>query len=99
MFLAVPVAGIFNSFLRYGFQGAQGRRARTEASTLIKASDAAVETDFERENSLPDEDLDLSFHRLGRINAEARSLTYKDFDEKFKRLMEVFERTAQSRFQ
>jgi len=38
----VPVAGIFNTFLRYGFQVAQGRRARTEASTLIKESDAAA---------------------------------------------------------
>src|SRR3989454_2341944 len=42
VFLAVPVAGIFNTFLRYGFQVAQGRRARTEASTLIKESDAAA---------------------------------------------------------
>src|SRR5256885_14828079 len=42
VFLAVPVAGIFNTFLRYGFQVAQGRRARTEASTLIRESDAAA---------------------------------------------------------
>ena len=42
VFLAVPVAGIFNTFLRYGLQVAQGRRARTQASTLIKESDAAA---------------------------------------------------------
>src|SRR5207247_8423288 len=44
VFLAVPVAGIFNTFLRYGFQVAQGRRARTEASTLTKQSDAPAAT-------------------------------------------------------
>jgi predicted PurR-regulated permease PerM len=39
--LAMPVAGIINTFVRYGFQVAQGRRARTEASTLIDEADAA----------------------------------------------------------
>src|SRR6267143_132085 len=42
VFLAVPVAGIFNTFLRYGFHVAQGRRAPTEAPTHIKESDAAA---------------------------------------------------------
>ncbi|TMC77114.1 MAG: AI-2E family transporter, partial [Chloroflexi bacterium] len=40
--LAMPVAGIINTFVRYAFQLAQGRRARTEASTLIEESDAAA---------------------------------------------------------
>jgi predicted PurR-regulated permease PerM len=40
--LAMPVAGIINTFVRYGFQVAQGRRGRTEASTLIEESDAAA---------------------------------------------------------
>jgi predicted PurR-regulated permease PerM len=39
--LAMPVAGVINTFVRYAFQVAQGRRARTEASTLIDESDAA----------------------------------------------------------
>jgi predicted PurR-regulated permease PerM len=39
--LAMPVAGIINTFVRYAFQVAQGRRGRTEASTLIEESDAA----------------------------------------------------------
>jgi predicted PurR-regulated permease PerM len=39
--LAMPVAGVINTFVRYGFQVAQGRRARTEASTLIDEADAA----------------------------------------------------------
>src|SRR2546426_7863049 len=42
VFLAVPVAGIFNTFLRYGVPVAQGRPARTEASLLIQESDAAA---------------------------------------------------------
>jgi predicted PurR-regulated permease PerM len=42
VFLAMPVAGIANTFLRYGFQVAQGRRARTEAATLISESEAAA---------------------------------------------------------
>jgi predicted PurR-regulated permease PerM len=42
VFLAMPVAGVINTFVRYAFQVAQGRRARTEASTLIKESDAAA---------------------------------------------------------
>jgi predicted PurR-regulated permease PerM len=40
--LAMPVAGIINTFVRYVFQLAQGRRARTQASTLIEESDAAA---------------------------------------------------------
>src|SRR6266581_1296022 len=39
--LAMPVAGIINTFVRYAFQVAQGRRGRTEASSLIEESDAA----------------------------------------------------------
>jgi len=42
VFLAMPVAGIFNTFLRYVFQVAQGRRERTQASMLIKEADAAA---------------------------------------------------------
>jgi predicted PurR-regulated permease PerM len=42
VFLAVPVAGIINTFVRYGVQVAQGRRARTEAATLIEEADAAA---------------------------------------------------------
>jgi predicted PurR-regulated permease PerM len=42
VFLAMPVAGVINTFVRYGFQVAQGRRARTEASTLIEETDAAA---------------------------------------------------------
>jgi predicted PurR-regulated permease PerM len=40
--LAMPVAGIINTFVRYAFQVAQGRRARTQASTLIDETDAAI---------------------------------------------------------
>jgi len=40
--LAMPVAGIINTFVRYALQVAQGRRGRTEASTLILESDAAA---------------------------------------------------------
>jgi predicted PurR-regulated permease PerM len=42
VFLAMPVAGVINTFVRYGLEVAQGRRARTEASTLIEESDAAA---------------------------------------------------------
>src|SRR3989449_5793915 len=42
VFLAMPVAGVINTFVRYGFQVAQGRRARTEASTLMEETDAAA---------------------------------------------------------
>ena len=42
VFLAVPVAGILNTFVRYGFEVAQGRRARTQARTLISEEDAAA---------------------------------------------------------
>src|SRR5438094_576445 len=41
-FIAMPVAGVINTFVRYAFQVAQGRRARTEASTLMEESDAAA---------------------------------------------------------
>ena len=40
--LAMPVAGIINTFVRYAFEVAQGRRGRTEASSLIEESDAAA---------------------------------------------------------
>jgi predicted PurR-regulated permease PerM len=40
--LAMPVAGIINTFVRYTFQVMQGRRGRTEASSLIEESDAAA---------------------------------------------------------
>jgi predicted PurR-regulated permease PerM len=42
VFLAMPVAGVINTFVRYTFQVAQGRRARTEASTLMEEADAAA---------------------------------------------------------
>jgi predicted PurR-regulated permease PerM len=42
VFLAMPVAGVINTFVRYGLQVSQGRRARTEAATLIKEADAAA---------------------------------------------------------
>jgi predicted PurR-regulated permease PerM len=41
VFLAMPVAGVINTFVRYAFQVAQGRRARTEAATLMDETDAA----------------------------------------------------------
>ena len=42
VFLAVPVAGIVNTFFRYGYEVAKGRRARTEAATLIEEREAAA---------------------------------------------------------
>jgi predicted PurR-regulated permease PerM len=42
VFLAVPVAGIVNTFVRYTYEVARGRRARTEASTLIEDRRAAA---------------------------------------------------------
>jgi predicted PurR-regulated permease PerM len=42
VFLAMPVAGVINTFVRYALEVGQGRRARTEASTLIEESDAAA---------------------------------------------------------
>jgi predicted PurR-regulated permease PerM len=42
VFLAMPIAGVINTFVRYGLEVGQGRRARTEASTLIEESDAAA---------------------------------------------------------
>ncbi len=40
--LAMPIAGVINTFLRYLVEIAQGRRARTQASSLIVDADAAV---------------------------------------------------------
>jgi hypothetical protein len=42
VFLAVPVAGIINTFARYGYEVARGRRDRTQARTLIAERDAAA---------------------------------------------------------
>jgi predicted PurR-regulated permease PerM len=42
VFLAMPVAGVINTFARYLFEVTQGRRARTEAATLIEETDAAA---------------------------------------------------------
>jgi predicted PurR-regulated permease PerM len=42
VFLAMPVAGVINTFVRYAVQVSQGRRARTEAATLIEEADAAA---------------------------------------------------------
>ena len=40
VFLAVPVAGIINTFLRYTYELAAGRRTRVQASTLIEDREA-----------------------------------------------------------
>lgn len=40
VFLAVPVAGILNIFLRYSYELAAGRRTRVQASTLIEDREA-----------------------------------------------------------
>ena len=40
VFLAVPVAGIINTFLRYTYELAAGRRTRVQASTLIEEREA-----------------------------------------------------------
>ena len=42
VFLAVPVAGIVNTFVRYAYEVARGRRVRTQASTLIEEREAAA---------------------------------------------------------
>jgi len=42
VFLAVPVAGIVNTFARYGYEVARGRRDRTQARTLIAEREAAA---------------------------------------------------------
>lgn len=42
VFLAMPVAGVVNTFVRYAYEVAQGRRARTQASTLFEERDAAA---------------------------------------------------------
>lgn len=39
--LAMPIAGIVNTFARYAYEVARGRRARTEAKTLIAEREAA----------------------------------------------------------
>lgn len=45
--LAMPVAGIIATFVRYFYELAQGRRARTEAATLIEDQEAAAEATAE----------------------------------------------------
>jgi predicted PurR-regulated permease PerM len=45
VFLAMPIAGVVNTFVRYLYEVAKGRRARTEASTLIAERDAAAAGD------------------------------------------------------
>jgi len=42
VFLAVPVAGIINTFARYAYEVARGRRDRTQARTLIAEREAAA---------------------------------------------------------
>lgn len=42
VFLAVPVAGIINIFARYAYEVARGRRARTQARTLLAERAAAA---------------------------------------------------------
>jgi predicted PurR-regulated permease PerM len=42
VFLAVPVAGIINTFARYAYEVARGRRDRMHARTLIAEREAAV---------------------------------------------------------
>jgi predicted PurR-regulated permease PerM len=42
VFLAMPVAGILNTFARYAYEVGRGRRARTEARTLIVEREAAA---------------------------------------------------------
>lgn len=40
--LAMPIAGIVNTFARYAYEVSRGRRARTEAKTLIAEREAAA---------------------------------------------------------
>jgi predicted PurR-regulated permease PerM len=40
--LAMPIAGVINTFARYAYEVARGRRARTEARTLISEREAAA---------------------------------------------------------
>ena len=42
VFLAIPVAGVINSFVRYFYELAQGRRERTQAASLLEERDAAA---------------------------------------------------------
>jgi predicted PurR-regulated permease PerM len=67
VFLAMPVAGVINTFVRYAFQVAQGRRARTEASTLIEESDAAAAA-----AAADSRDADAEAREAHRLAREAR---------------------------
>jgi predicted PurR-regulated permease PerM len=67
VFLAMPVAGVINTFVRYGFQVAQGRRARTEASTLIEETDAAAAA-----GAADRRDADAEAREASRVAREAR---------------------------
>jgi len=40
--LAMPIAGIIATFVRYAYELAKGRRARTEAATLFEDQEAAA---------------------------------------------------------
>ena len=40
--LAMPIAGIIATFVRYGYELAKGRRAKTQAATLIEDHEAAA---------------------------------------------------------
>ncbi len=42
VFLAMPIAGIANTFAQYGYEVARGRRTRAEAKTLIAEREAAT---------------------------------------------------------
>ena len=42
VFLAVPVAGVINTFVRYAYELARGRRVRTQAASLIDERRAAA---------------------------------------------------------
>ena len=48
---AMPIAGIINVFVRYGYELAKGRRARTEAATLIDDRAAASEAAAQAETA------------------------------------------------
>jgi predicted PurR-regulated permease PerM len=41
VFLAMPIAGMINTMIQYGFEVAQGRRVRTQAATLFDEREAA----------------------------------------------------------
>jgi len=42
VFLAVPVAGVINTFVRYAYELAKGRRVRTQAASLMDERRAAA---------------------------------------------------------